>query len=41
MEGKDVLTAAAIFKSVDDLLLEFDLHWEHVTSIGGTIQILT
>ena len=26
LEGKDVLTATAIFKSVDDLFLKFDLH---------------
>ena len=34
MEGKDVSTAAAMFKSVDDLFSKFDLHWEYVTSIG-------
>ena len=34
MEGKDVSTAAAMFKSVDDLFSKFDLHWNYITSIG-------
>ena len=34
MEGKDVSTAAAMFKSVDYLFWKFDLHWEYVTNIG-------
>ena len=34
MEGKDVSTATAMFKSVDDLFSKFDLHWKCVTSIG-------
>ena len=34
MKGKDVSTAAAMFKSVDDLFSKFDLNWEYITSIG-------
>ena len=34
MEGKHVSTAAAMFKSVDDIFSKFDLPWEYVTSIG-------
>ena len=34
MEGKDMSTAAAMFKSMDDLFSKFDLHQNYVTSIG-------
>ena len=34
LEGKDVSTAAAMFKSMNDLFSKFDLHWDYVTSIG-------
>ena len=33
-EGKDVSTAAAMFKSVDNLFTKIDLKWDSVTAIG-------
>ena len=36
-EGKDVSTAAAIFKSVDNLFAKIDLKWDSVTAIGVDI----
>ena len=34
MQGKDVSTAAAMFKTMDDLFSKFYLHREYFTSIG-------